>query len=87
MPAGIDTGAGVAWLADEPGIALDEMAGVGDADSDLVFLDRVGFAAGPSNATAGVRARADYVADRSFGDGLLEIIERIVAANRRATAA
>jgi hydroxymethylpyrimidine pyrophosphatase-like HAD family hydrolase len=87
MPAGIDKGAGVLWLASETGIGLDEIAGVGDADSDLVFLDRVGFAGAPANATEGVRRRADFVASTSAGAGLLEVIDRIVATNRRASEA
>jgi hydroxymethylpyrimidine pyrophosphatase-like HAD family hydrolase len=87
MPAGIDKGAGVAWLAEETGLGLHEIAGVGDADSDLVFLDRVGFAAAPANATEGVRRSADFVASRRAGAGLLEVIDRIVASNRRASAA
>lgn len=87
MPAGIDKGAGVEWLAEETGLRLDEIAGVGDADSDLVFLDRVGFSAAPANATAGVRARVDHVAASRCGEGLLEIVDRIVATNRRASAA
>ncbi|TAM71966.1 MAG: hypothetical protein EPN50_04370 [Chloroflexota bacterium] len=81
MPAGIDKGAGVAWLAAETGLALDEIAGVGDADSDLVFLDRIGLAAAPANATAGVRARVDHVADRPHGQGLVEIIDWIAERN------
>jgi hydroxymethylpyrimidine pyrophosphatase-like HAD family hydrolase len=87
MPAGIDKGAGVEWLADETGIALDEMAGVGDADSDLVFLDRVGFAAAPANATPGVRAAVDFVATAPWGRGLLEIVDTITQRNRRLSAA
>jgi len=87
MPAGIDKGAGVEWLAAESGLSLDEMAGVGDADSDLVFLDRVGFSAAPANATAEVRARVDHVSARRYGDGLLEIVERIIEANRRTSVA
>jgi hydroxymethylpyrimidine pyrophosphatase-like HAD family hydrolase len=87
MPAGIDKGAGVAWLAGEANLALDELAGVGDADSDLVFLERVGFAAAPANATAGVRAAADYVSAEPFGRGLLDIVDRIASDNRRLSAA
>jgi hydroxymethylpyrimidine pyrophosphatase-like HAD family hydrolase len=87
MPAGIDKGAGVDWLAAEIGLQLGEIAGVGDADSDLVFLDRVGFSAAPANATPGVRGRVDYVASRPSGEGLLEVIDRIVATNRAASAA
>jgi 3-deoxy-D-manno-octulosonate 8-phosphate phosphatase (KDO 8-P phosphatase) len=77
----------VEWLARETGLVLDEIAGVGDAGSDLVFLERVGWAACPANATAGVRARADYVAPRASGRGLLDAIAEVVATNRRASAA
>jgi len=86
MPAGIDKGAGVDWLADETGLALDELAGVGDADADLVFLERTGFAAAPANATPAVRAAVDYVSAEPVGRGLLDIIDRIATANRRAAA-
>jgi hydroxymethylpyrimidine pyrophosphatase-like HAD family hydrolase len=82
MPAGIDKGAGVEWLSTDSGLSLDEIAGVGDADSDLVFLDRTGFSAAPSNATPNVRARVDYVSAKPDGNGLLDIVERIVQANR-----
>jgi hydroxymethylpyrimidine pyrophosphatase-like HAD family hydrolase len=87
MPAGIDKGSGLDWLAADIGLGLDEIAGVGDADSDLVFLERVGLAACPANATAGVRARAGWIAPRPFGAGLLDVIDRIVATNRHANAA
>jgi hydroxymethylpyrimidine pyrophosphatase-like HAD family hydrolase len=87
MPPGIDKGAGVAWLAERIGLRPDEMAGVGDADSDLVFLERVGLAAAPANATPGVRGRARYVSPARYGEGLLDIIDRVVADNRRARVA
>ena len=79
MPAGIDKGAGVDWLAAETGIPPSEMCGVGDADADLVFLERVGFSAAPSNATERVREHVDYVSPEPNGTGLLDIIERVIA--------
>ena len=83
MPAGIDKGAGVEWLATECGLSLDEVAGVGDADPDLAFLERTGFSAAPSNATANVRARVDYVSAQPNGKGLIDILDQIIEANRR----
>jgi hydroxymethylpyrimidine pyrophosphatase-like HAD family hydrolase len=83
MPAGIDKGVGVEWLCSEAGLTLDEVAGVGDADADLAFLDKVGFSAGPANATAWVRQAVDYVSPEPEGRGLLDIVDRITAANRR----
>jgi 3-deoxy-D-manno-octulosonate 8-phosphate phosphatase KdsC-like HAD superfamily phosphatase len=45
-------------------------------------LQRVGFSAAPSNATAAVLAQVDYVATRPFGEGLLEIVTLVERRNR-----
>jgi hydroxymethylpyrimidine pyrophosphatase-like HAD family hydrolase len=87
LPAGIDKGVGVEWLCAEAGLSLDEVAGVGDADADLAFLDKVGFAAAPANATPGVRQAVDYVSAEPTGRGLLDIVDQVTTANRRSTAA
>lgn len=81
-PAGIDKSLGVRWLAAEIGIRLDQFAGVGDSEPDLDFLRLVGWAAAPANATPAVRAAVAQIASRPFGEGLLEILERISAWNR-----
>ena len=80
-PANIDKGAGARWLAHELALGLDLFAGVGDADDDLAFLDLVGYPAAPANASAGVRAKARFVASRPFGEGLLEILAHIATRN------
>jgi hydroxymethylpyrimidine pyrophosphatase-like HAD family hydrolase len=87
LPAGIDKGVGVEWACAETSLSLDEVAGIGDADADLVFLRKVGFAAGPANATAAVRQRVDYVSAEPEGRGVLDIVDRITSANRRVMAA
>ena len=79
---GFDKGVGARWLADLVGLPMDQMAGVGDAETDLSFLHLVGYPAAPANATMAVRAGVRYVASASDGTGLLEIVERIVSANR-----
>jgi hydroxymethylpyrimidine pyrophosphatase-like HAD family hydrolase len=86
IPAGIDKGVGTDWLCAEAGFTLAEVAGVGDSDADLAFLDKVGFSAVPANATAGVRAAVDDVSSEPEGRGLVDIIERITSANRRIAA-
>lgn len=82
-PPGIDKGVGARWLAQELGIPLQAVAGVGDADDDLTFLRLVGYPAAPANATPAVRSAARYVSARPFGEGLLEILEHIADVNRR----
>ena len=74
MPAGIDKGAGVRWQAEELGLPLADMGGIGDSPGDLAFLRLVGQSAAPANAAAGVKAAADYVSPYPDGDGVVDIV-------------
>ena len=73
-PAGIDKGTGVRWLAEEVGIPLTAMGGIGDSSSDLKFLRLVGHPAAPANAAAEVRAVVGYVSPYEDGDGVVDIL-------------
>ncbi|MFN8454995.1 MAG: HAD family hydrolase [Anaerolineae bacterium] len=74
-PAGIDKGSGLRWLAQVTGIDPADMGGVGDSAGDIDFLRLVGRAAAPVNATAEVKAAADYVASQPDAAGLQEILD------------
>ncbi len=83
-PRGIDKGSGACRIAEVLGIPLQAVAGVGDSDPDLAFLDDcVGLSAAPSNATSTVRQHVMYVANASFGAGLLEIVALVEQRNRQ----
>ena len=83
-PRGIDKGSGARRIAELLELPLTTLAGVGDSDPDLAFLDDcVGFSAAPSNATPTVRQHVMYVANGSFGDGLLEIVALVEQRNRQ----
>jgi hydroxymethylpyrimidine pyrophosphatase-like HAD family hydrolase len=84
-PRGIDKGTGARCVAELLQIPLEAVAGVGDSDPDLSFLQLagIGLSAAPSNATPAVRQHVDYVAKASFGDGLLEIVALVEERNRR----
>ena len=86
-PRGIDKGVGARWLTDRIGLALQALAGVGDAETDLSFLELVGYPAAPANAIPAVRAAARYVAAADNGTGLLEILDHLVRLNRTLVAA
>jgi hydroxymethylpyrimidine pyrophosphatase-like HAD family hydrolase len=81
-PRGIDKGTGARRMAELLEMPLDAMAGVGDSDPDLSFLDRVGLSAAPANATPGVLESVKYVAHAPFGAGLLEIVTLVEQRNR-----
>ena len=86
-PTDMDKAVGAHWLAEQVGVPLADMAGVGDSDTDLSFLAAVAWSAAPANATPAVRAAVAYVATQPLGEGLLEILERVVAHNRERAAA
>lgn len=86
-PTGIDKAVGVRWMAEEIGVDLERFAGMGDSDPDISFLQIMDTSGAPANAMPNVQAAVGYVAAGQFGDGLLEFLDRLLAANRVAAAA
>jgi hydroxymethylpyrimidine pyrophosphatase-like HAD family hydrolase len=78
---GVNKGEGVKWLAQETETPLECMVGVGDAPGDNCFLELVGFPAAPANAEPEVKACVQYVSPHENGQGLLDIIDRVLAGN------
>jgi len=74
---GLDKAEGVRWLSHDTGIALQEMAGVGDAPGDMPFMQLLGWAAAPANAHADVKQMVHYTSAYEDGQGLVDILERI----------
>jgi hydroxymethylpyrimidine pyrophosphatase-like HAD family hydrolase len=75
---GFDKAAGVRWLADETGIPLQHMAGVGDARGDVSFMRLLGWSAAPANAHAAVKQAVHYTSSYENGQGLMDILERLL---------
>jgi len=78
MVRGLDKAEGVRWLARETGISLQEMAGVGDAQGDIPFMQLMGWAAAPANAHATVKQMAHYTSPYEDGQGIVDILERVM---------
>src|SRR5206468_1715050 len=76
-PLGIDKALGLRRMASLLDVPLDHFAGVGDSDPDIGFLRLCAFSAAPANATPDVRSAVHYVASAAYGDGLLEILQRL----------
>lgn len=79
LPQGIDKGAGLSWLSRETGIPLAQMAGIGDAPSDLSYLRQVGYSATTANARAEVKAAVQYVSPYPDSLGTLDILQHWLA--------
>jgi hypothetical protein len=82
-PPGVDKGLGARWLAERVGVPLSAIAGAGDSDPDLAFLELIGRPTAPANGSKGVRAAAHFVSTAPFGRGLIEILDWVVDQNRR----
>ena len=74
---GIDKAEGVRWLSRQTGIPLGDMAGVGDAPSDVPFMQLLGWSAAPANAHQAVKQIAHYTSPYEDGLGLVDILTRL----------
>ncbi|HXW98878.1 MAG TPA: phosphoglycolate phosphatase [Methanomicrobiales archaeon] len=76
QPEGISKGFALGRLAAELGIAAGEFLAVGDSENDVEMLEVAGIGVAVKNAREGVRAVADYVAEKEDGDGFVGAVER-----------
>lgn len=74
MPAGIDKGAGLRFLAQVTGIPLAAMLAVGDSPVDSPMLTVAGYCAAPANASHAIQRQAQYVAPSPAAQGTREIL-------------
>jgi hypothetical protein len=73
---GISKASGLASLADEHGIAADDVVAFGDMPNDLPMLAWAGHAVAVANAHPEVRAAADEVTASNDDDGVARVLER-----------
>jgi hydroxymethylpyrimidine pyrophosphatase-like HAD family hydrolase len=78
----LNKGTGIEWLASHTGIAVDEMAGIGDALPDIPFLSRVALGCAPANAMPEVKQACQFVSERDDADATIEFIDHVIARNR-----
>jgi 3-deoxy-D-manno-octulosonate 8-phosphate phosphatase (KDO 8-P phosphatase) len=75
----IDKAASITELVKMSGVAIGEMAYVGDDLPDLPAMRFVGFGAAVANAVEEIKRAADYVTTRKGGEGAVrEVIEYIL---------
>lgn len=78
LPNGIDKAAGLIAAANEMGLSLEAIAGVGDAENDLVFLEICGYSTAVANALDSVKQQVNFVTTESRGAGVVELIEKLL---------
>jgi Cof subfamily protein (haloacid dehalogenase superfamily) len=74
---GVDKARGLARLGEAIGIALPEMAAIGDGENDLGMLKEVGIGIAMANAKPSVRAASTWVTTSNDEDGVAVAIGRL----------
>jgi HAD superfamily hydrolase (TIGR01484 family) len=79
LPAGVNKGTGLALALRELKISAHNVVGVGDAENDHSFLSLCGFSVAVANALPAVKEQADYTTRADHGEGVIEVIEQLLA--------
>ncbi|MBI4814508.1 MAG: phosphoglycolate phosphatase [Methanobacterium sp.] len=75
----VDKGTSLVSVAEDMGILPEEILAVGDSENDLEFLKVAGLKVAVANAAPELKASADYVTQKPYGDGVKEALERFLS--------
>lgn len=78
LPSGVNKATGLAAALNLLGIKPGEVVAVGDAENDHALLRFCGYGAAVANAVPALKQRANTVLDGVDGDGVIELIGRLV---------
>lgn len=81
LPSGINKAAGLKAALAELKISPHNVVGVGDAENDHAFLSFCECSVAVANALPMVKERVDLVTDSSRGEGVVELIDRLIASD------
>lgn len=79
LPPGINKATGLREALKELGECLHNTVAVGDAENDNAMLQAAECAVAVSNALPAVKALADWTTRQSAGEGVTELIDRLIA--------
>lgn len=78
LPTGVNKATGLKVVLSEINTNCKTVVGVGDAENDHAFIELCGVGVAVANALPMLKERADVVTRGSRGDGVTELIERIL---------
>jgi phosphoglycolate phosphatase (TIGR01487 family) len=73
---GVSKGTGLSEISDLMGLAPEDFLAVGDSENDTEMLRRAGIGAAVGNAAPAPMAAAEYVAEKKYGEGFVEIVRK-----------
>src|SRR5215469_3226386 len=85
LPRGVNKGTGLRLALEQLGWPAENVIGIGDAENDASFLSICGASVAVANAIPAIKEAADWTTDRESGDGVVEVINRVLAGDLCAT--
>jgi hydroxymethylpyrimidine pyrophosphatase-like HAD family hydrolase len=79
----VNKATGMQLFFEQERITGNELAGIGDSNSDWDFMELCAFKACPSNASLDLQKKCDYIAKLPEAKGTLEILNYIIEINRK----
>ena len=73
---GVNKGTALIALAQEMQILPSDILAIGDSLNDIQMLTTAGIGATVANGHKDIKAAAQYVAEKEYGDGFVEVIEK-----------
>lgn len=86
LPSGVTKATGLAPALEDLAIAPEDTIGVGDAENDHAFLSMCGLKVAVSNALPALKELADVVTVAARGEGVVELIDGLLAGTLSARA-
>jgi hypothetical protein len=83
LPSGVNKATGLQSALDDLGLSPHNVVGIGDAENDHAFLRLCECAVAVANALPTVKDDADWVTPGARGDGVCELIDRLVESDLR----
>jgi hypothetical protein len=81
LPTGVNKASGLLRALEHLKLSALNTVGIGDAENDLPFLSTCGCAIAVANALDTVKARAQWVTASDEGDGVVELIDHLIASD------
>jgi phosphoglycolate phosphatase (TIGR01487 family) len=85
LPRGVNKGTGLTLALQHLGWPAENVIGIGDAENDASFLSICGTSVAVANAIPAIKEAADWTTDHECGDGIVEVINRVLAGDICAT--
>lgn len=79
LPAGTNKASGLRAALQHLGLSVRNVVGIGDAENDHAFLSICECSVAVANALPALKERADLVTAGDHGDGVIELIEELLA--------